>query len=41
MLKILCNIILNKENKNEIQQKITAGFTIEQIIDELDISISL
>ena len=41
MPNILCNITLNKEAIKQIQQKINAGFTIEQIVDELGISISL
>ena len=39
MLKILCNVILNKENKKEIQQMINAGLTVEQIVDGLDLNI--
>jgi len=41
MLNILCNVILNKENKKEIQQMITAGFRVGQIVDELGIIILL
>jgi hypothetical protein len=37
--QILCTVIINNETKNEIQQKIDAGLTIEQIINDLGISI--
>jgi len=41
MLNILCNVTLNKQNKKEIQQMITAGFTVGQIVDKLGVSIIL
>jgi len=39
MIKILCNVILTKENKKEIQQMINAGLTVEQIVNKLGIKI--
>ena len=41
MINIICNVILTKENKKEIQQMINAGLTVEQIADKLGVSILL
>jgi len=41
MLNIICEAIISKENQKEIQQKINAGLSLEQIINEININIIL
>jgi len=41
MPKIIYNVIINNDEKKEIQQMINTGLTVEQIVDELGISIIL
>ncbi len=41
MIKILCNVNLDKETKKEIQQRIDVGSTMEEIIKQSNINIIL
>lgn len=39
MIKILCNVDISNEAKKEIQQKLNAGITVKEIVEDSNINI--